>query len=173
MFTSGDRESAMGSTKRSYLKASNTAGGLRRNTVNFEPLPGRRPFCTDDGVGAVLALLRQNGLTGPVIRAVSVNQACPAKPFISTWQGVDVECAQVGQYYPHGVITPVRGTAPAVSAVPADAAMAGGRGLDPDISPGYAQLQISTRNEGARLPALMAFSSLREWDCGRCHRPKR
>ena len=81
----------MGSTKRSYLKASNTPGGLRRNTVNFEPLPGRPPFCIEDGVGAVHTVFHQNGLTGPVIRAVSVNQACPAKPFISTWQGISTQ----------------------------------------------------------------------------------
>jgi hypothetical protein len=167
-------EERNGKSQAQLPEASNTAGGLRRNTANFEPLPGRRPFCTDDGVGAVLAVLHQNGLTGPVIRAVSVNQACPTKPFISTWQGVDVECAQVGQDDSHGVITPVRGTAPAPSAVPADAAMAGESELDPESSPGwYAQLQISARNEGARLPALMAFSSPREWDCGRCRRPKR
>ena len=163
----------MGGAKRSHLKASNTADDLRRNTVNFEPLPGRRPFCTDDGVGAVLAVFHQNGLTGPVIRAVNVNQACSAKPFISTWQRVDVECAQVGQDYAHGVITPVRGTAPAPSAVPADAAMTGGSALDPDSNTRVRAAADFRSNEGARLPALMAFSSRREWDRGRCRRPKR
>ena len=157
MFTSGDRESEVGSTKRSYLKASNTAGGLH----------------TDDGVDAVLAVFHQNGLTGPVIRAVSFNQAWPTKPFISTWHGVDVECAQVGQDDSHGVITPVRGTAPAVSAVPADAAMTGGSALDPDSDPRVRAAADFRSNEGARLPALMAFSSRREWDRGRCRRPKR
>jgi potassium-transporting ATPase KdpC subunit len=113
-----------------------------KDVGSLEGVDGRRPFCSDDGVGAVLAVFHQNGLTGPVTRAVSVNQPCPAKPFISTWEGVAVECARYGQDYSHGVITPVRGTAPAVPVVPADAVSASGSGLDPDISSAYARLQI-------------------------------
>jgi K+-transporting ATPase ATPase C chain len=107
----------------------------------LEGVDGRRPYCTADGVGAVLAVFHADGLTGPVTRAVSLNQACPATPFVGRWDGVRVECARSGQDYSHGIVTPVRGDAPATPAVPADAVTASGSGLDPDISPAYARLQ--------------------------------
>ncbi len=86
-------------------------------------------------------MFHRDGLTGPVTRAVSLNQACPATPFVATYEGVTVECAKFGDDYSKAVVTPIRGDAPAQPAVPADAVTASGSGLDPDISPAYAALQ--------------------------------
>jgi K+-transporting ATPase ATPase C chain len=108
-----------------------------------EGVSGARPYCTADGVGAVLRVFHRDGLTGPVTRAVSVNQACPVTPFVTTYEGVQVECGQPGQDYSGGVLVPVRGDAPTETAVPADAVTASGSGLDPEISPAYAELQLA------------------------------
>jgi K+-transporting ATPase ATPase C chain len=107
----------------------------------LEGVSGARPYCTPAGVGAVLGVFRAGGLTGAVTRVVSLNEACPATPFVATYDGVAVECAQIGADYATAIVTPVRGSAPAHPAVPADAVTASASGLDPDISPAYADLQ--------------------------------
>jgi K+-transporting ATPase ATPase C chain len=107
----------------------------------LEGVDGSRPFCTDDGVGAVLRVFYSDGLTGKVTRAVSVNERCPATPFLADYEGAKVECGQFGEDYSGGVLTPVRGGAPAEPAVPADAVAASASGLDPHISVAYAELQ--------------------------------
>ena len=108
----------------------------------LEGVGGSRPFCTPDGVGAVLAVFYAGpGYHGAITRVVSLNQACPATTFIATYHGVTVQCATFGTDYAKGKIIPIRGDAPAHPAVPADAVTASGSGLDPEISPAYATLQ--------------------------------
>ncbi|TSD97270.1 potassium-transporting ATPase subunit C [Skermania sp. ID1734] len=118
----------------------------------LESVDGRRPYCTANGVGAVLSLIGPRDARGNVtrpIRVVSVNEPCssdPRKPtatFIAAWAGVKVECARYGEDYAAGQIIPVRGDAPAISPIPPDAITASGSGLDPDISSAYARLQVS------------------------------
>jgi K+-transporting ATPase ATPase C chain len=107
----------------------------------LEGVSGARPYCTADGLGAVLAVFRQGGDTGAITKVVSLNQECPATPFLTSYQGVAVSCATYGADYSLGVITPIRGNAPEKSVVPPDAVTASGSGLDYQISPAYAALQ--------------------------------
>lgn len=108
----------------------------------LEGVSGARPFCTPDGVGAVLGVFYgEPNYRGPITRVVSLNQACPAPPFLESYRGVRVECATPNTDYSAGKVVPIRGDAPAKPAVPSDAVTASGSGLDPAISPAYARLQ--------------------------------
>jgi K+-transporting ATPase ATPase C chain len=125
---------------------------------SLEKVDGSRPFCTGDGVGAVLSVIGPRDAGGNVThptKVISVNQPCakpgsaPAALFQQFYEGVRVQCAQFGQDYSAGQIVPIRGAAPDHPVVPADAVTASGSGLDPDISPAYADIQVA-RVAGAR-----------------------
>jgi K+-transporting ATPase ATPase C chain len=135
----------------------------------LEGVDGRRPFCTADGVGAVLSVIRENGVTGPVKQVVSVNQACPAKPFIATYDGVPVECAKYGVDYSIGRIVPVRGPGKSWpgNPVPPDAVTASASGLDPDISVAYADLQAPRVAKARNLPLSTVRNEIKKYTSSR------
>ena len=118
----------------------------------LENVDGTRPFCTGGGVGAVLSVIGPRDSTGNVshpTQVVSVNEPCskPGSPAITVFQqfyeGVRVQCARYGQDYSAGQVVPIRGAAPDSAAVPADAVTASASGLDPHISPAYADIQVT------------------------------
>ena len=126
----------------------------------LDGVDGSRPFCTPDGVGAVLGVFWSGpGYAGTITRVVSVNQACPATPFLAGYRGVEVQCAKPGEDYATGQVVPIRGNAPAHPAVPSDAVTASASGLDPEISPAYARIQEArvARTRGISLAQVQAL----------------
>jgi K+-transporting ATPase ATPase C chain len=133
----------------------------------LEGVSGARPYCTTAGLGAVLAVFHQVGDTGPVKRVVSLNQECPATPFVASYDGVAVQCASFGADYSLGVVTPVRGDAPSHPAVPPDAVTAGGSGLDYQISPAYAALQEPRVAKARGVSVALVRSLVSQYTTGR------
>ena len=116
--------------------------------ARLEGVDGSRPFCTGGGVGAVLSVIGPRDAGGNVThptRVVSVNEPCAPgeRPFLDSYAGVPVECARFGEDHAIGQIVPIRGDAPDQPAVPPDAVTASASGVDPDISPAYAEIQIA------------------------------
>jgi K+-transporting ATPase ATPase C chain len=134
----------------------------------LEHVDGMRPFCTPSGVGAVLAVFHKGpGYAGPVTRAVSVNEACPATPFLTRYQGVAVECGKPGEDYSAGQVVPVRGSFSGTPAVPADAVTASGSGLDPSITPAYGRLQAPRVAKARGIPVQQVLQLVNAHTTGR------
>jgi len=134
----------------------------------LDGVDGSRPFCTSDGVGAVLAAFWSGpGYHGTVTRVVSLNQTGTATPFIPEYKGAKVELAQFGQDYSKGQVVPIRGTAPAKPAVPADAVTASGSGLDPEISPASAKIQETTVAKARGISVDQVTALVKKYTTGR------
>jgi potassium-transporting ATPase KdpC subunit len=133
----------------------------------LDGVDGSRPFCTGDGVGAVLAVFWSGpGYDGHVTRVVSVNQT-KGTPFLATYRGVEVELAKPGDDYSKGQIVPIRGNAPANPAVPSDAVTASGSGVDPQISPAYAKIQEARVARARGITAAQVAALVSKYETGR------
>ena len=134
----------------------------------LEGVSGARPFCTSDGVGAVLAVFWSGpGYSGHITRVVSLNQAAPAKPFLASYKDVPVEVAKFGEDYAKGQVVPIRGDAPARPAVPTDAVTASASGLDPEISPDYAKLQEARVAKARNISVAQVAALVSKYQVGR------
>ncbi len=138
----------------------------------LEGVDGSRPFCTGDGVGAVLSVIGPRDARGNVVhptRVVSVNEPCKTTPtpFLNTYEGVRVECARYGEDYSIGQIVPIRGAAPAEPVVPVDAVTASGSGLDPHISVAYADLQVNRVAKARNITPDQVLQAVRDHQDGR------
>jgi potassium-transporting ATPase KdpC subunit len=134
----------------------------------LEGVDGQRPYCTSDGIGAVLSVVHDTAMTGPIKSVVSVNQECPAKPFIASYDGVAVTCATFGVDYRIGTIVLVHGPGKGTdNPVPADAVTASASGLDPDISVAYANLQAPRVARARNLSLAVVHKLISQHTVGR------